>query len=68
MAIPKYAQHVPKHRLVQYLCKSSCIKTRYGEVSKYPWSSDGANYDPDLFVTCLRCGGIQRDSYNWSRL
>lgn len=68
MTIPQYAQRVPRHLLVQFLCKSSCHKVRYGQVSKHPWSSAGPNMDRELFVTCLMCGGIQYDNYNWMRL
>ncbi len=68
MSIPNYAASTPRELLVKFLCKSSCAKGRYGRVSKSPWSSQGVNTDPDLFVTCLVCGGKQRDSYNWARV
>ena len=68
MAIPKYAQGVPRSQLVQFLCKSRCAKTRYGQVSKPSWSSDGSVMDHELYVTCLKCGGTQRDNYNWIRV
>jgi hypothetical protein len=65
MAIPKYAQGVPRNLLVNYLCKSRCAKMSYGKVSKFSWSKDGSKLDHDLYVTCLKCGGTQRDNYNW---
>ncbi len=68
MPLPKYAASTPRNLLVQFLCKSSCGKGRYGRVSKSNWSSQGVNTDPELFVTCLYCGGKQLDSYNWARV
>lgn len=65
MALPKYAQATPKHLLVRYFCKRKCVKTRYGRVSKVPWTREGANSDPELYVTCLFCGERQSDKYNW---
>lgn len=65
MAIPKYAQGVPTHLLVKYLCKSKCAKMRYGQVSQHPWSRDDSKLDTTLYVTCLKCGGTQLDNYNW---
>lgn len=66
MALPHYAQSTPKHLLVKFLCKSLCNTSRYGQVSKFPWTREGPNQDPGLYVTCLRCGGTQRDKYNWA--
>ncbi|MGQ7957639.1 hypothetical protein ACUTAF_07975 [Pseudomonas sp. SP16.1] len=70
MAWPKYAASYEdkKHLLVQYLCKRKCNAQRYGLVSKQPWVPAGADEDRSLFVTCLKCGGQQFDSYNWVRL
>lgn len=65
MPIPQYAQSTPRHLLVKYLCKSRCGTSRYRRVSKFPWSREGVNQDPDLYVTCLKCGGKQYDKYNW---
>lgn len=68
MPIPQYAQGISPARLVRFLCKSSCGSVRYGEVSKASWSSAGPNNDPELYVQCLKCGGQQRDNYNWMRI
>jgi hypothetical protein len=68
MVLPKYAQSTPKHLLVKYFCKRKCANTRYGRVSKVPWTPVGLNDDPELFVTCLFCGGKQSDKYNWIRM
>lgn len=70
MAWPKYAASYEnrKHLLAQYLCKRKCNAIRYGVVSKQPWTNAGQPKDPDLYVTCLMCGGTQDDNYNWGRL
>lgn len=65
MGLPKYAASTPRALLVQFVCKSSCGKGRYGRVSKPSWTEQGPKTDPELFVICLRCGGKQFDSYNW---
>lgn len=65
MPIPKYAEGVPRQRLVQVLCKGRCGTTRYAEVSKVPWSRDGRDPDSELYATCLMCGRQARDNYNW---
>lgn len=67
MPIPKYAQATPPSQLVEFLCKTSCRQKRYGKVSKESWGSDNSRPAPDLWVTCLRCGGEQNDSSNWIR-
>jgi hypothetical protein len=64
MALPKYAQHVPRGRLVKILCRGACGANRYAEVSKVPWNKKGMPVDPELFATCLRCRYRARDNYN----
>jgi len=68
MALPKYAQDVPHHKLVKILCRRVCGVSRYAEVSKIPWSKAGASADPELFASCLRCGYKASDNYNWKKL
>lgn len=68
MAIPKYAEGVPRDQMVKFLCKRKCNNSRYGRVSRTPWEDTGAVRDPSLYVTCLKCGGTQEDCYNWQRL
>lgn len=65
MAMPKYAQDVPRRQLVRLLCRGGCGATRYAEVSKIPWSKSDAVNDHELFAVCLRCGYKARDNYNW---
>jgi len=66
-SIPRYAQDVPRHKLVKVLCRGDCGSTRFAEVSKTPWEKSGTSVDPELFATCLRCGYKARDNYNWTR-
>jgi hypothetical protein len=68
MQIPQYAKHIERHKLVNFFCKSSCKKMRWGEVSKSSWQGDGTGIDHDLYVTCLRCLGRQFDKSNWIRI
>lgn len=68
MQIPKYALNAPRNRLVRFLCKTMCRATRVGEVSKMDWNANGVKNDPELYVTCLKCGGRQQDVSNWVRV
>jgi len=64
--LPGYAEHLPRQRLVKILCRGTCGKTRYAEVSRTPWKREGGAVDRDLFATCLVCGYRARDNYNWT--
>ena len=67
--IPAYAAGHPREQLAYYLCKSpKCVISRHGLVSRAPWVSGGAAIDHDLYVTCLKCGERQYDSYNWAHV
>lgn len=67
--IPKYASAYPRDQLAYFLCKSpKCNSSRHGLVSRHPWTKGGAMLDQTLFVTCLKCGTKQYDSYNWSHV
>ena len=68
MALPEYARHVPREKLVRILCRGTCGASRYAEVSKIPWSKEGMPIDPGLFAKCLRCGYRARDNYNWQKV
>jgi len=68
MSIPQYAQNTPRHKLVNIVCRGSCGRPRYAEVSKVPWTEEGPNDDPELYATCLKCGYEAKDSYNWVRV
>lgn len=67
--IPNYAAGYSREQLAYYFCKSpKCNSSRHGLVSRHPWISGGATLDQTLFVTCLKCGATQYDSYNWSHV
>lgn len=69
MAIPQYAQHIPRSQLVKVFCRMGCRgKTRYAKVSKPHWDNQGPNLDSDVYATCLVCHCNTRDSYNWTRI
>lgn len=68
MRLPKYAQAAVRSRLVRFFCKTGCRSTRYGEASKSSWDVTDVRIDPDLYVTCLKCGGRQPDKSNWTRV
>lgn len=68
MPIPKYAQNADRSKLVQFLCKTGCRKMRYGEVSKYPFNTGKLGIDTEIYVTCLKCNGIQHDKSNWYKI
>jgi len=68
MPIPKYAQHVPRHLLVQILCRGFCRKTRYARVSTDHWSGTDTDPGSEVLATCLKCGYEAHDPYNWMRV
>ena len=68
MKLPQYASGVPDHLLVRFTCRRACGMRRFGRVSKRDWPFFGLSSDPDLSVSCLVCGGVQRDCQNWDRV
>ena len=64
-AIPKYARSAPRQKVVQIICRGQCGRTRYAEVSRYPWTPDGSSWNRELYATCLMCGYKAHDNYNW---
>ena len=68
-SLPAYAQRADPTRLVRILCKGPCRKTRWGEMNAdYPGKDVLRNAQPGEFTaTCLVCGYVARDQYNWFR-
>lgn len=64
-SVPAYAAGVPLQLLVTFFCQSACKDQGVGKASRSTWESFAPTGDTTLFVTCLRCGGVQYDSFNW---
>jgi hypothetical protein len=67
--LPKYAEHANKARLVKILCKGEHPHTAWAEMNvDYPGQEVlRKSQVSDYTATCLRCGKIARDPYNWYR-
>lgn len=67
--LPKYAQKSAKSRLVKILCKHGCREERWAEMNvDYPGEGviEVAEFG-DYEATCLKCGVVAKDPYNWFR-
>lgn len=67
--LPKYAANANRARVVQLLCKGSSPHSAWAEMNAdYPGQErlqhSGVG---DYAATCLRCGRVARDPYNWYR-
>jgi hypothetical protein len=66
--LPEYASRADRNRVVQLLC-DRCGTTRWAEMNiHYPGQQalrDAKNFN--LSATCLKCGAVAHDSYNWHR-
>lgn len=67
MKLPKYAKKADKSRLVRLLCKNSCNRVRYAEMTNTWPGSDvlRRSHLGDYEAKCLMCGKIAKDGYNW---
>lgn len=65
MALPKYAEGRSKEELVRITCEA-CATSRYGLLNKPYAATINVGIDPEIFVTCLKCGHRQFDAENWS--
>lgn len=68
-ALPTYACAVDRAKLVKFLCKGKCGAVRWGEMNRsFPGTDElrGAKIG-DYNATCLRCGTVASDNYNWFR-
>ena len=65
--LPKYAQHANRNRLVTVLCKGICRRMRWAEMNTDCPDAEVLRTLPmgDLSATCLKCGYIAWDRYNW---
>jgi len=67
--LPAYARGADRGRLVRVLCKGQCGMVRWAEMSvDFPGIDCLRNSQVgDFQATCLVCGRVARDSYNWLR-
>lgn len=70
--IPKYAQAIPDKFRIRILCRGKCNGTRYAKLNlPYPGAeelkSDGGAGLSQYRATCLRCGYVASDNYNWMK-
>ena len=64
MSLPKYAAGRSQEELVRISC-TACASNRYGLLNKPYIATRYAGIDPEVFVTCLKCGHKQIDAENW---
>ena len=67
--LPNYAHNADRNKVVKILCKGQCMTARWAEMNvNYPGEEILRNSDlGDFTATCLKCGHIAQDSYNWLR-
>ncbi|KAA9176554.1 MULTISPECIES: hypothetical protein [Delftia] len=67
--IPKYANKADPERIIHILCKGKCKKTTLAEINRpYPGKETLKSASlGDYKATCLQCGHIAQDNYNWYR-
>lgn len=67
--LPNYASKADRARVVQLLCKGTCSAVRWAEMNNpYPGKTVLRSAQMgDYTATCLRCGSIAQDHYNWYR-
>ena len=67
--LPIYARDKDKNRLMKHLCKDKCHSTRWGVLNKdYPGYSILKEAKMGEYkLTCLKCGNVAYDNYNWYR-
>lgn len=65
--LPNYAQHTNRDRLVKLLCKGDCSGVVWAEMNTdYPGQEVLRKTQVgDFSATCLKCGKIAKDPYNW---
>ena len=67
MPLPKYAQGIPKNRLVQITCRGKCQMGRYAETQVNESNKNGTIATSDSYAKCLMCGELACDPSNWQK-
>ena len=67
--LPAYARAADRRRVVKLLCKGGCRTTRWAAMNvDYPGQEVlRKSQVGDFSATCLKCGRVARDPYNWYR-
>jgi hypothetical protein len=67
--LPDYAKGADPSRLVKLLCKGKCSRVRWAEMNQpYPGKTEMRKAEMGVYTaTCLYCGKIAYDNYNWMR-
>jgi len=66
--LPAYAQGATSAKLIQILCRGKCGDTRWAELNgEYPGRQELKSGAGPTRATCLKCGYIASDYYNWGR-
>ena len=67
--LPNYAARANRRRLVKLLCRGRCSKTRWAQLDgDYPGKDALKTAEMGVFhATCLVCGYVGSDNYNWMR-
>ena len=68
-SLPAYASSADRRKVVKVLCKGRCKKVRWAEMKEFfPGISHLRESQLGEFqATCLMCGKIALDCYNWTR-
>lgn len=66
-ALPKYAKRANQARLVRLLCRGTCSCVVWAEMNTDCPSEEVLRKSQvgDFTATCLRCGKVAKDPYNW---
>jgi hypothetical protein len=67
--LPQYAADANRDAVVMLLCKGQCGRIRWGLMNQdYPGESVLRRAKlGDFSATCLKCGHVAKDPYNWYR-
>lgn len=67
--LPSYAQSTQSEYLIQILCRGKCGSMRWAKLNKpFPGMSTLKSAPMmDYRATCLKCGYVASDNYNWGR-
>jgi len=68
--LPNYASGIPSDLLILVHCRNvACGSTRrayYAKLSRPDWKKSGMTMG-SITATCLKCGEVASDFYNWRR-
>ena len=67
--LPQYARNANRSRLVKLLCKGACSRVVWAEMNTEHPGYEVLRHSQvgDFTATCLKCGKVAKDPYNWIR-